>query len=78
MPSAEQRRRIEALVQLAEAQAFRIEPPSAQELREGRAIVVLEMLGTSEGRRVLQSLAGGAPGAPRTTAAQEALKRLGP
>jgi hypothetical protein len=35
------------------------------------------MLGTAEARRILHSLAGGAPGALRTTAAQEALKRLG-
>jgi RNA polymerase sigma factor (sigma-70 family) len=76
-PSAEQRRRIEALVRFAETRPIRAEPPSAQELREERAIVVLEMLGTAEARRALQSLAGGAPGAPRTTASQDALKRLG-
>jgi RNA polymerase sigma factor (sigma-70 family) len=76
-PSAEQRKRIEALVQLAAAQPVRPEPLSAQELRDERAILVLEMLGTAEARRALQSLAGGAPGAPRTAAAQDALKRLG-
>jgi RNA polymerase sigma factor (sigma-70 family) len=67
-PSAEQRRRIEALVQLAE---------SRQELRDERAITALEMLNTAEARRALQTLASGAPGALRTTAAQAALKRLG-
>jgi hypothetical protein len=77
-PSAEQRRRIEDLVQLAETQPVRIEPLSAQALRQERAILVLEMLGTAEARRALQSLAGGAPGAPRTAAAKDALKRLGP
>jgi hypothetical protein len=75
--SLEQRRRIEALVQLAQTQQVRIEPLSAQELRQERAIMVLEVLGTAEARRALQSLAGGAPGALVTTAAQDALKRLG-
>jgi RNA polymerase sigma factor (sigma-70 family) len=76
-PSAEQRRRLEDLVRLAEARPTRIEPLSEQELREDRAILVLEVLGTAEARRALHSLAGGAPGALRTTAAQDALKRLG-
>jgi hypothetical protein len=76
-PSAEQRKRIEALVEHAETQPVRIEALSAQELREERAIMVLEMVGTAGARRALQSLAGGAPGALRTTAAQGALERLG-
>jgi RNA polymerase sigma factor (sigma-70 family) len=77
-PSVEQRRRLEALVQLAQTQPVRTEPLPAEELRAGRAIIALELLGTAEARRALQALAGGAPGAPRTTAAQGALKRLGP
>jgi hypothetical protein len=76
-PSPEQRRRLEALVRLAEAVPVPAERLSADGLREGRAITVLEMRGTAEARRTLQALAGGAPGAPRTTAAQDALKRLG-
>src|SRR5262249_53327528 len=76
-PSPEQRRRLEALVKRADAQPARIEPLSAQELREERAIIVLEMLRTAEARQALQALVGGAPGARRTTAAQDALKRLG-
>ena len=76
-PSAEQRRRIEALVTLAESQPIRTEPLSAQELREERAIIVLEMVGTPEAREALQALARGAPGALLTTAAQAALKRMG-
>jgi WD40 repeat protein len=70
--SMEQRSRIEILVRLAETR-----PISAQALREERAIIVLEMMGMAEARLALQSLAGGAPGAQRTTAAQGALKRLG-
>jgi len=76
-PSAEQRRRIEALMKLAETQPVRTEPLSATELREERAILVLEMAGTAEARQTLQALARGAPGALRTTAAQAALKRVG-
>jgi hypothetical protein len=77
-PSLEQRRRIAALVKRAESQpARKSEPLSTQELREERAIIVLEMIGTTEARRALQSLAGGAPGALRTTAAQDSLKRSG-
>jgi hypothetical protein len=76
-PSAELRRRIEALVQFAETKPVQAERLTAEDLREGRAITVLEMLGTEEARRALESLAGGAPGALRTTAARDALRRVG-
>jgi hypothetical protein len=68
---------MEVLVKLAETQPVRTEPLSAAELREERAILVLEMVGTAEARQTLQALARGAPGALRTTAAQAALKRMG-
>jgi WD40 repeat protein len=44
-------------------------------LRAFRAVEVLERIGTSESRQVLQALADGAPGAQLTTSAQAALKR---
>jgi WD40 repeat protein len=44
-------------------------------LRDYRAVEVLEQIATPEARAVLQTLAGGAPGARVTTSAQAALKR---
>ncbi|MCI0460368.1 MAG: hypothetical protein L0Z62_25730, partial [Gemmataceae bacterium] len=44
-------------------------------LRAYRAVEVLERIGTAQARTVLQTLAGGAPGALLTTSAQAALKR---
>jgi len=46
-----------------------------ERLRAFRAVEVLEIIGTPEGRQVLQALADGAPGALVTTSAQAALKR---
>jgi hypothetical protein len=46
-----------------------------EKLRSYRAIEVLECIGTPEARQLLQRLAGGAPGALETTAAQKALRR---
>ena len=67
-PSLEMRRRIEAIL---------TEPriPQANDLRNLRAITVLERIGTPEARRVLEKLAGGAD-APETRAAKAALVRL--
>jgi WD40 repeat protein len=48
-----------------------------ERLRMHRAVEILERIGTPEARRLLQSLADGAPGALVTTAAQAALQRLG-
>jgi hypothetical protein len=49
---------------------------SGARLQAFRAIEVLERIGTSEARAVLQTLAGGAAGALLTTQAQETLVRL--
>jgi WD40 repeat protein len=71
-PSPQTRQRIEELlVRLLE------QPPSAQRLRYLRAVQLLEWLGTPEARRILETLAAGAPEAERTRAAASALARLG-
>ncbi|MCI0464761.1 MAG: hypothetical protein L0Z62_48170 [Gemmataceae bacterium] len=48
----------------------------ADELQRWRALEVLERAGTPEARRLLEDLAGGAPGALRTKWARAALERL--
>jgi RNA polymerase sigma factor (sigma-70 family) len=67
--SLELRRRLEAL-------SSSLDETSGERLCQLRAIEVLEMLGTTEARELLQAMAGGAPEASVTTAAQLALKRL--
>ncbi|MGH7227479.1 MAG: hypothetical protein ACRELF_30065, partial [Gemmataceae bacterium] len=67
-PSLEMRRRIEAI--LAKPRL-----PSAEDLRNMRAIAVLERIGTVEARRILEKLAAGAA-SPEARAAQVALQRL--
>jgi RNA polymerase sigma factor (sigma-70 family) len=62
-PSPEQRRRIEAvLAALPQAP----QPPSAEELRQLRAVIVLERIGSPEARRLLEEVAKG-PGPARLT-----------
>jgi hypothetical protein len=51
-------------------------PRAPERLREARALQLLEYLGTSEARRQLADLAGGAPGARLTEEAKGALQRL--
>jgi RNA polymerase sigma factor (sigma-70 family) len=70
-PSEEFRRRVEGLLK-------KLEEPltSAERLRTVRAVEVLEQLATPAARQVLQTLAGGAPAARLTRAAQAALRRL--
>jgi hypothetical protein len=69
-PPLETRRRIEAVLE-------RWEGPTAARLVAVRATAVLERAGTAEARRLLDELAGGAPGAHLTQAAQTSLQRLG-
>jgi hypothetical protein len=52
-------------------------PVPPEELRDLRAVDVLEQSGTEAARRVLRSLAGGAETASLTRAAKGALRRLG-
>jgi len=50
---------------------------SAETLRQGRAIEVLEHIATPEARQLLQTIAEGAAGAGLTREAKAALERLG-
>jgi WD40 repeat protein len=69
-PSAEVRKRIETLL------AAQRPTPKGEEIRRLRAIRVLEAIGSTEARRILTTLATGAPAAQATTDAQAALERL--
>jgi WD40 repeat protein len=69
-PSAEQRRRIEAILDALNG------APSGEALRHLRAVEVLELIGTDEARRVVETLANGAPEARLTREAQVTLQRL--
>lgn len=69
-PSLEQRRRIEDLLAAAPS------PPSLEELRQLRALNVLEHIGTPEARRLLEDAAKGPPSAPLTRQARAALNCL--
>jgi hypothetical protein len=51
-------------------------PPTSEELRDLRAVDVLEQIGTKEARKLLRALASGATQASLTQAASRALKRL--
>jgi WD40 repeat protein len=71
-PSPEVRKRAEKL--LANLQSGDL---SGDRLQLLRALEVLELAATPEARRMLQALAGGAPGALATTQARAILRRLG-
>jgi hypothetical protein len=70
-PSAEVRRRVEALLQKP-----LVLTRTKEELQMARAIEALEHLATAEARRLLQALAGGAAAHRATTEANDALARL--
>jgi RNA polymerase sigma factor (sigma-70 family) len=72
-PSAEVRRRLEALVKKHARQTWE---PSREHLRASRALEVLEATGTPEARQLLRALAEGATGARLTQEARAALGRL--
>ena len=67
--SPESRRRLQKLLEQTE--------PSAERLRQSRAVEVLERIGTPESLAVLPDLAKGADGEALTLDAQAALKRCG-
>jgi WD40 repeat protein len=67
--SAEARRRLDQVLS-------GVKGPSPERLRQGRAVEVLEWVGTPSARGVLHALAGGAADARLTRDAQAALRRL--
>jgi hypothetical protein len=67
-PSAEAKRRIEAVLESVGA--------GAERLREARSVEVLERIATAEARELLASLAGGAKDALLTREARAAVGRL--
>ena len=70
-PPLETRKRVEELVDQLTGGTL-----TAEQLRVVRAVEALERIGTPEARRLLQTLAEGAPGALPTREAQAALDRL--
>jgi WD40 repeat protein len=70
-PSRETQRRVRDLMSRERA-----EPAVGEGLRQGRAILTLELIGTPRARELLRRLAGGAPGATCTDEAKSALGRL--
>jgi hypothetical protein len=72
-PALETRRRLESLIEMQEREEW---IPSAERRRMRRALEVLERTETAEARRVLTTLASGAPGAWLTLNAKAALERL--
>ncbi len=72
-PTAEVRRRLEALL---EKQRQEWQNPSSERLRTLRAMEVLEHIATGEAKQVLSSLAKGAPEARLTQEAKASLERL--
>ena len=72
-PSAEPRRRLEALLDKQAAEEW---GPSADRLRSVRALEVLERVSTPEAKKLLAELAKGAPEAWLTREAKAALDRI--
>jgi len=72
-PTVELRRRVELLLDKLEVHA-----PTPEMLRPTRALEVLERLGTPEAKQLLETLAGGAPGAWLTEEAKASLRRFSP
>jgi len=69
-PSLEQRRHIEELLAAAPS------PPTSEELRQLRALIVLERIGTPQARRLLEEAAKGPLSAPLTRQARACLACL--
>jgi hypothetical protein len=70
-PPLEVRQRLQRLLDKLSGQA-----PVAGQLRDLRAVELLELTGNSEARQLLQALAGGAPEARLTREARSAIRRL--
>lgn len=72
-PSLEMRRRIEALLEVIDAQQI---SPEGLGIRTIRALQVLETIGTTQARHILEGLARGAAEATLTHQAKATLRRL--
>jgi len=72
-PPIEVRKRLEEILE-----EIARRPASADELRRGRAVLALEVIGTPAARALLKKLAGGEPAAPLTREAASTLARLVP
>ncbi len=70
-PSPETRYRVERLLE-------KLSTPSPDRLRTSRAIMVLEQIGTTEAKQLLETLAKGADGALLTEEAKAARRRMKP
>jgi RNA polymerase sigma factor (sigma-70 family) len=73
-PSEEVRTRLTRIIKILEARPMVV--PSPDEVRQLRAVLVLERIGSEEARMLLAELAAGAPDARLTLAAKGALERL--
>jgi WD40 repeat protein len=71
-PSLEQKKRIEQILAALKVAS----PPTAEELRQLRAVIVLERLRSPEARRVLEAMTNGPPSARQTRQAFAALSCL--
>src|SRR5262249_28663791 len=71
-PTLEARRRIEQILEQHPKVSL-----SPEQMRELRAIEVLEHIGTAEARKLLQALAKGDPDGPAAAEAKASLERLG-
>jgi hypothetical protein len=69
-PSLESRRRLEQVLETVHG------VPVRTTLRDLRAVMVLEKIGSPEAMKILERLARGAPGARQTYEARESLERL--
>jgi WD40 repeat protein len=69
--SPEVRKRLQALLDQWDRH-----PANAEELRQWRALLILERIGSEPAQAVLAQLAGGAPGAWLTVEAQSSIERL--
>ncbi len=72
-PTLETRKRLEQLIEKQKREEW---SPSSERRRLWRSLEVLERVGTAEARRLLTTLANGAPGAWLTWDAKAALERL--
>jgi RNA polymerase sigma factor (sigma-70 family) len=69
---AESKRRLEGIVAALDPAL----PPTGEQLRQLRSVMVLERTGTTEARQFLERLAGGVESARLTRAAKDALRRM--